>query len=85
MHFTLADALPHLTQPFLIVHGGHDLAIPLTDAQQAIKAAGDPLERPERERNMVWRCFTGLPTHVVRAHAEQRGRPVATDAPPHDR
>jgi hypothetical protein len=27
-HFTLADALPHLTQPFLIVHGGHDLAIP---------------------------------------------------------
>jgi alpha-beta hydrolase superfamily lysophospholipase len=38
--FTLADALPQLTQPFLIVHGGHDLAIPLSDAQQAIKAAG---------------------------------------------
>jgi fermentation-respiration switch protein FrsA (DUF1100 family) len=38
--FTLADALPHLTQPFLIVHGGHDMAIPLSDARKAIEAAG---------------------------------------------
>ncbi len=33
---------------------------------------GNPVERPQRERNMVWRCFTGLPTHVVRARTEQR-------------
>jgi dienelactone hydrolase len=38
--FTLADALPHLTQPFLIVHGAHDSMIPLPHAQQAIDAAG---------------------------------------------
>jgi dipeptidyl aminopeptidase/acylaminoacyl peptidase len=38
--FTLADALPRLTQPLLIVHGAHDLNIPLSDAEQAIKAAG---------------------------------------------
>lgn len=34
-------------------------------------AIGDPLKRPERERNMAWRYFTGLPTHVVRTPAEQ--------------
>ncbi|MEZ0114436.1 alpha-beta hydrolase superfamily lysophospholipase [Catenulispora sp. EB89] len=38
--FHLAEALPHLTQPFLIVHGANDKAIPLSDAQQAIEAAG---------------------------------------------
>ncbi|MCU1647183.1 MAG: family transcriptional regulator [Nocardia sp.] len=32
---------------------------------------GDPLERPERERNMVWRHFTGLPTKIVRTLDEQ--------------
>jgi transcriptional regulator with XRE-family HTH domain len=35
-------------------------------------AIGDPLKRPERERNMAWRYFTGLPTHVVRTPDEQR-------------
>jgi transcriptional regulator with XRE-family HTH domain len=35
-------------------------------------AMGDPLERPERERNMAWRHFTGLPTRVARTLAEQR-------------
>jgi dipeptidyl aminopeptidase/acylaminoacyl peptidase len=38
--WTLADALPHLTQPLLIVHGEHDQAIPLDDARQAHAAAG---------------------------------------------
>jgi fermentation-respiration switch protein FrsA (DUF1100 family) len=38
--FTLADALPRLTQPLLIVHGAQDLNIPLSEAEQAIKAAG---------------------------------------------
>jgi dipeptidyl aminopeptidase/acylaminoacyl peptidase len=38
--FALADALPHLTQPFLIVHGGDDSMIPLPHAQKAIDAAG---------------------------------------------
>ena len=33
---------------------------------------GDPLDRPERERNMAWRCFTGLPTRIVRTAAQQR-------------
>ncbi|WP_370078703.1 helix-turn-helix transcriptional regulator [Streptacidiphilus sp. MAP12-16] len=32
---------------------------------------GDPLERPERERNIAWRHFTGLPTRVVRTRVEQ--------------
>jgi transcriptional regulator with XRE-family HTH domain len=35
-------------------------------------AIGDPLERPEQERNTVWRHFTGLPTAVVRTRVEQR-------------
>jgi len=38
--WTLADAIPHLTQPLLIVHGGEDKGIPLSDAQMAIAAAG---------------------------------------------
>jgi transcriptional regulator with XRE-family HTH domain len=33
---------------------------------------GTPRGRPERERNMVWRHFTGLPACVVRTRAEQR-------------
>ncbi|HWG24257.1 helix-turn-helix domain-containing protein [Actinospica sp.] len=33
-------------------------------------AIGDPLRRPERERNMVWRHFTGLPSRVMRTRAE---------------
>lgn len=36
-----------------------------------VAAIGDPLVRPERERNIAWRHFTGLPTRVVRTHAEQ--------------
>jgi hypothetical protein len=27
----------------------------------------DPLDRPERQRNMAWRYFTGLPVRVVRS------------------
>lgn len=38
--WTLVDAMPHLTQPLLIVHGEHDGAIPVEDAQKAIDAAG---------------------------------------------
>jgi transcriptional regulator with XRE-family HTH domain len=33
---------------------------------------GDPNQRPERERNKVWRYFTGLPTRVVRSAEEER-------------
>ena len=33
---------------------------------------GDPYERPERERNKVWRYFTGLPTRVL-AHLRKSG------------
>jgi dipeptidyl aminopeptidase/acylaminoacyl peptidase len=39
-HWTLADTLPHLTQPLLIVHGDHDQAIPVQDARRAHAAAG---------------------------------------------
>jgi fermentation-respiration switch protein FrsA (DUF1100 family) len=38
--WTLADALPHLTQPLLIVHGEADRAIPVDDARRAHAAAG---------------------------------------------
>jgi dipeptidyl aminopeptidase/acylaminoacyl peptidase len=38
--WTLADVMPHLTQPLLIVHGGHDGAIPVADAEAAFAAAG---------------------------------------------
>ncbi|WP_089102845.1 alpha/beta hydrolase [Streptomyces hyaluromycini] len=38
--FRLADAIPRLTQPLLIVHGADDKAIPLSDGQQAFEAAG---------------------------------------------
>jgi transcriptional regulator with XRE-family HTH domain len=33
-------------------------------------AIGDPMRRPKRERNMVWRHFTGLPSRVTRTRAE---------------
>jgi transcriptional regulator with XRE-family HTH domain len=36
-----------------------------------IAVMGDPLDRPERERNLVWRAFTGLDTRVRRSAAEQ--------------
>jgi transcriptional regulator with XRE-family HTH domain len=35
-------------------------------------AIGDPTGRPERERNMAWRNFASLPTHVVRTSDQQR-------------
>jgi fermentation-respiration switch protein FrsA (DUF1100 family) len=38
--WTLADVLPHLTQPLLIVHGEHDQAIPVQDARRAHAEAG---------------------------------------------
>jgi hypothetical protein len=31
----------------------------------------DPLDRPERQRNMAWRYFTGLPVRVVRSARER--------------
>ncbi len=37
--WTLADAMPHLTQPLLIVHGEHDQNIPVADAEAAFAAA----------------------------------------------
>jgi pimeloyl-ACP methyl ester carboxylesterase len=37
--WTLADAMPHLTQPLLIVHGEHDGAVPTADAEAAFAAA----------------------------------------------
>jgi transcriptional regulator with XRE-family HTH domain len=36
-----------------------------------VAVLGDPLDRPERERNLVWRNFTGLPARVVRSEREQ--------------
>jgi transcriptional regulator with XRE-family HTH domain len=33
---------------------------------------GDPLSRPARERNMMWRVLVGLPTRVRRSAAETR-------------
>ena len=33
---------------------------------------GDPLSRPVRERNMMWRFLTGLPSRVQRSAAEER-------------
>jgi pimeloyl-ACP methyl ester carboxylesterase len=34
--WTLADVFPKLKQPFLIVHGAEDKAIPIEDAHQSI-------------------------------------------------
>jgi hypothetical protein len=31
----------------------------------------DPADRPERQRNMAWRYFTGLPVRVVRSACEE--------------
>jgi dienelactone hydrolase len=38
--WTLADVLPRVKQPLLILHGEHDLAIPVDDARKAFAAAG---------------------------------------------
>jgi hypothetical protein len=32
---------------------------------------GDPVERPEIERNLAWRQFVGSPTRVVRSHEQE--------------
>jgi dienelactone hydrolase len=37
--FTLADVMPRITCPLLIVHGEEDRQIPLADAEQAFRAA----------------------------------------------
>jgi esterase/lipase len=39
-HWTLADVLPKLKQPFLIVHEEEDKAIPIEDAHKTFAAAG---------------------------------------------
>jgi alpha-beta hydrolase superfamily lysophospholipase len=38
--YTLADAMPHLTQPLLIVHGENDKGFTVDDAHRAFDAAG---------------------------------------------
>jgi dipeptidyl aminopeptidase/acylaminoacyl peptidase len=38
--YTLADAMPHLTQPLLIVHGENDKGFTVDDARHAYDAAG---------------------------------------------
>jgi dipeptidyl aminopeptidase/acylaminoacyl peptidase len=38
--FTLADVLPHLKQPFLILHGENDQSVSLDEANKAYNAAG---------------------------------------------
>jgi fermentation-respiration switch protein FrsA (DUF1100 family) len=43
--WTLAEVLPLLTQPFLILHGENDQAIPLEDARKAFAAAGSADKR----------------------------------------
>jgi transcriptional regulator with XRE-family HTH domain len=36
-----------------------------------VAVMGDPADRPERQRNMAWRYFTGLSVRVVRSAREQ--------------
>ncbi len=38
--WNLEEALPELTQPFLILHGEHDQQVPLADAERALELAG---------------------------------------------
>jgi alpha-beta hydrolase superfamily lysophospholipase len=38
--WTLADAMPHLTQPLLILHGENDKGFTVEDARRAFEAAG---------------------------------------------
>jgi fermentation-respiration switch protein FrsA (DUF1100 family) len=37
--WTLVDAMAHLTQPLLIVHGEHDTGFPVAEAEAALAAA----------------------------------------------
>ena len=38
--YTLAEAMPHVTQPLLIVHGENDKGFTVDDARRAYDAAG---------------------------------------------
>jgi transcriptional regulator with XRE-family HTH domain len=44
---------------------------PITWNALWVAVMGDPLDRPERERNMAWRYFTGLPVQIVRSARER--------------
>jgi len=72
------DTLPHSVRRLVEQLSASPAAVydvrwnPIACNAMWVAAMGDPLDRPERERNMAWRYFTGLPTHVVRSLAEQR-------------
>jgi pimeloyl-ACP methyl ester carboxylesterase len=44
--YKLEGVMQHLTQPLLMLHGEHDLAIPLEQAQAAFAAAGSSDKQP---------------------------------------
>ncbi|HEY1668873.1 MAG TPA: hypothetical protein VGG54_24535 [Trebonia sp.] len=48
--YTLAEAMPHLTQPLLIVHGENDKGFTVDDARHTYDAAGSA--------DMTLRIFT---------------------------
>jgi hypothetical protein len=54
--WTLVDVMPHLTQPLLIVHGGHDRAMPTPTPK--------PRSPPQGRRTR--RCASSMSTKAVR-------------------
>jgi transcriptional regulator with XRE-family HTH domain len=73
----LRDALPHSVRRLIDQLSASPAAVcdarwsPIAWNALWAEVVGDPLSRPERERNIVWRHFTGLPTRVVRTRVEQ--------------
>jgi dienelactone hydrolase len=57
--WTLADAMPHLTQPLLIVHGENDSGFTVDDARRAFEAANS-----EDKTLRIFSAATGGAEHV---------------------
>jgi transcriptional regulator with XRE-family HTH domain len=74
----ISDTLPHSVRRLVAQLSASPAAVydvrwnPIAWNAMWAYAMGDPLDRTERERNMAWRCFTGLPTRIVRSPDERR-------------
>ncbi|HEY4021515.1 MAG TPA: helix-turn-helix transcriptional regulator [Pseudonocardiaceae bacterium] len=74
----VGDTLPHSVARMIGQLSGSPAAVydvrwnPVQWNRLWTAVMGDPLDRPERERNMAWRYFTRLPVRVVRSNDEQR-------------
>ena len=80
--WTLADVMPHLTQPLLIVHGEHDTGFPVADAAFAAAASKDKTLRMKAARNTSTPTTGPGPARqlIVDWFAQRLGR-IPTPAP----